>query len=58
MHRGKALLRIIVAAAGLTALAACGIGKPMEFPDPQSELTSRPGAFTGDSGEWVIYRKQ
>ena len=46
----------IATAAGLTALAACGIGKPMEIPVPQSELGPTPGYFTGDSGEWVIYR--
>ena len=51
-------LRIIVAAAGLTALAACGIGKPMAYPEPATELTSRPGVVTGDAGEWVIYRKE
>jgi predicted small lipoprotein YifL len=57
MNRRKTMLRIMVAA-GLMALAACGIGKPMDFPEPESQLTARPGAFTGDSGEWVIYRKQ
>ena len=51
------MLRILVAA-GLTALAACGIGKPMDFPEPASQLTPRPGVFTDDTGEWVIYRKQ
>lgn len=56
MKCSETVLRIVVAAA-MMALAACGIGKPMDFPEPQSELTSRPGAFTGDSGEWVIYRK-
>jgi predicted small lipoprotein YifL len=53
----KMTLRALVAA-GLMALAACGIGKPMDFPEPESQLTARPGAFTGDSGEWVVYRKQ
>jgi hypothetical protein len=48
----------IAAAAGLVALAACGIGKPMDFPVPESELGPRPGAFSGPTGEWVIYRKQ
>jgi hypothetical protein len=48
----------IATAAGLTALAACGIGKPMEIPVPQSELGPTPGYFTGDSGEWVIYRQK
>ena len=53
----KMMLRALVVA-GLTALAGCGIGQPMDFPEPESQLTARPGAFTGDSGEWVIYRKQ
>ena len=57
MNRCETVLRIVVAA-GMTALAACSIGKPMDFPEPQSELTSRPGALTGDSGAWVIYRKE
>ena len=56
MHRHRTILRVVIAA-GLTALAACSVGKPMDFPEPESQLTSRPGAFTGDSGEWVIYRK-
>ena len=57
MNGLKTVLRIIVAA-GLTVLAACSIGKPMDFPEPESQLTPRPGAFTGDSGEWVLYRKE
>jgi hypothetical protein len=42
----------------LTTLAACSIGKPMDFPEPETQLTPARAAFTGDSGEWVIYRKQ
>jgi hypothetical protein len=57
MNCRKTVLRVIVAG-GLSALAACSIGKPMDFPEPETQLTPRPGAFTGDSGEWVIYRKQ
>ena len=57
MNRCKTALRILVAS-GLTALAACSIGEPMDFPEPESQLTARPGALTDDSGEWVIYRKQ
>ena len=37
----------------LLALAGCG-GKPMPFPTPESELGSRPGLLTGDSGTWQI----
>jgi predicted small lipoprotein YifL len=57
MNCRKTVLRMVLAA-GLTALAACGIGKPMDFPEPETQLTPRPGVFTGDSGEWVLYRKQ
>jgi len=53
----KMVLRVIVAT-GLTALAGCAIGKPMDFPEPETQLTPRPGVLTGDSGEWVIYRRQ
>jgi hypothetical protein len=49
---------MIVVAAGLTTLAACGIGTPMDIPVPESELGPGPGALTGPSGDWVIYRKQ
>ena len=61
------ILRIVVAG-GLTMLAACGIGKPMAIPVSPKELgpepgtfsdsPAEPGAFTGPSGEWVIYRQK
>ena len=57
MNRCRTVLRIMLLT-GLTALAACSVGKPMDFPEPESQLTARPGVFTGDSGEWVLYRKQ
>jgi hypothetical protein len=48
----------ILFAAGLTALATCDIGQPMTvIPEPESQLTPKPGLFTDDNGEWVIYRK-
>jgi hypothetical protein len=48
----------ILFAAGLTALAACDIGQPMTvIPEPESQLTPKPGLFSDDNGEWVIYRK-
>jgi hypothetical protein len=48
----------ILLAAGLTTLAACDIGQPMAvIPEPESQLTPKPGLFTDDNGEWVIYRK-
>ena len=56
MKSCRMMLKVILAA-GLTALAACSLGKPMDFPEPQSQLTPRPGAFTGDDGEWVLYRR-
>jgi hypothetical protein len=57
INRTRAVIRILVAA-GLTALAACDIGQPMAvIPEPESQLTPKPGLLTDDSGEWVIYRK-
>ncbi len=48
----------ILLAAGLMALAACDIGQPMAvIPEPESQLTPKPGLLTDDNGEWVIYRK-
>jgi predicted small lipoprotein YifL len=52
------MIVMIVVAASLTTLTACGIGTPMDIPVPESELGPEPGALTGPSGEWVIYRKQ
>jgi hypothetical protein len=44
--------------AGVMALAACDIGKPMAvIPEPESQLTPKPGLLTDDNGEWVMYRK-
>jgi hypothetical protein len=44
--------------AGVMALAACDIGKPMAvIPEPESQLTPKPGLLSDDNGEWVIYRK-
>ena len=57
INRAGAAVRILVAA-GLTALAACDIGQPMAvIPEPESQLTPKPGLLTDDNGEWVIYRK-
>ena len=45
--------------AGLTAfLTACDFGTPMAvIPEPESQLTPKPGLLTDNNGEWVIYRK-
>jgi hypothetical protein len=57
IHRARAVVRLLLAA-GLTALAACDIGEPMAvIPEPESQLTPKPGLLTDDNGEWVIYRK-
>ena len=53
----KAAIRWIAIAVGLTVLSACSIGKPMAIPEPESQLTPKPGLFSDDTGEWVIYRK-
>jgi len=51
-------IAMLLIAAGLTALAACDIGQPMAvIPEPESQLTPKPGLLTDDNGEWVIYRK-
>jgi hypothetical protein len=50
------MLRIAVAV-GLSLLSACSIGKPMAVPEPESQLTPKPGLFSDDNGEWTIYRK-
>jgi hypothetical protein len=56
-NSARAIARILIAA-GLTALAACDIGQPMAvIPEPESQLTPKPGLLTDDNGEWVIYRK-
>jgi hypothetical protein len=47
----------IVAAVILTALTACTVGQPIPIPEPESQLGSKPGLFTGETGEWVIYRR-
>ena len=53
------IIRTIAAAAGLAALTACSIGEPMAvIPEPESQLTAKPGLLSDDNGEWVIYRKQ
>jgi hypothetical protein len=43
----------LVAALLLSLLAGCG-GQPMPYPAPESELGSRPGLFTGDTGAWDV----
>jgi hypothetical protein len=56
-NRARAASWVLLAAA-LTALAACDIGEPMAvIPEPESQLTPKPGLLTDDNGEWVIYRK-
>lgn len=35
------------------ALGACEMAKPFDY----AEFDQRPGLFTGEDGEWVIYRK-
>jgi hypothetical protein len=51
-------IAIIAAAASLTALTGCSIGQPMAtIPEPESQLTQKPGLISDDNGEWVIYRR-
>ncbi len=59
MTRSQRIIVTFGAAVSVAALAACTIGQPMAtIPEPESQLTEKPGLFTDDSGEWVIYRKQ
>jgi predicted small lipoprotein YifL len=58
MTTSRRIIAMIAAAAGLATLTACGIGQPMAvIPEPESQLTPKPGLLTDDNGEWVIYRK-
>ena len=53
------IILAIAVAAVLAVLSACSIGQPMaSIPEPESQLTPKPGLLTDDNGEWVIYRKQ
>jgi hypothetical protein len=55
-HRIVVTTAIVVSVIGLTG---CSIGQPMAaIPEPESQLTQKPGLLTDDNGEWVIYRKQ
>ena len=57
INRARAVVWLLLAA-GLIALAACDFGEPMAvIPEPESQLTPKPGLLTDDNGEWVIYRK-
>jgi hypothetical protein len=57
INLSRAFARLLLAA-GLAAVAACDIGQPMAvIPEPESQLTPKPGLLTDDNGEWVIYRK-
>jgi hypothetical protein len=55
--KSKAAMLRIATAVGLSLLSACSVGKPMAIPEPESQLTPKPGLFTEDNGEWTIYRK-
>ena len=58
MTKSYRTVATIAAAASLTALAACSIGQPMAtIPEPESQLTQKPGLLSDDNGEWVIYRR-
>lgn len=39
------------------ALSACGSYQPFDYVDTNTNIVG-PGAFTGEDGEWVIYRKK
>ena len=39
------------------ALSACGTYEPFDYVD-KNDTMAGPGAFSGEDGEWVIYRKK
>ena len=41
----------------LLVMAGCG-GQPIAFPTPESELGTRPGLLTGETGVWEIHPGQ
>lgn len=47
---------LLASFAMLALLGGCG-GHPIAFPTPDSEMSPRPGLFSGDSGAWTLYRK-
>ena len=54
----QTIARISLLVAALAALTGCDFGTPMTvIPEPESQLTPKPGLLTDDNGEWVIYRK-
>jgi hypothetical protein len=61
-HRMTKSRRVIVRTAIVAcviSLTGCSIGQPMAtIPEPESQLTQKPGLLSDDNGEWVIYRKQ
>lgn len=56
MFRSLAPLRCVIAAAALTlALTACAKIEPYEYVDEREK--KGPGLFTGEEGEFVIFRR-
>lgn len=56
MSRTFKAFRLAIATAAVALAAACGAYHPYEYVDSK-ETKPGPGLFTGDDGEWVIYRK-
>ncbi|MGI9437175.1 MAG: hypothetical protein ACR2Q4_20475 [Geminicoccaceae bacterium] len=50
-------IRCVIAAAALLILAACNVGEPLESPGVVDEIPPGPGLFSGEEGEFVIYRR-
>lgn len=52
------MARIVVplVLAAVLAVAACGTYQPYEYVDTNDTITG-PGLFTGEDGEWVIFRR-
>lgn len=41
----------------MLGLGACAVGKPFEQPTVVDEIPPGPGLFSGEDGEFVIYRR-
>ncbi|MGH1481781.1 MAG: hypothetical protein ACRBM6_24130 [Geminicoccales bacterium] len=50
-------LRRVIAGSMLLALTACSVGQPRETVTVVDEIPPGPGLFSGEDGEFVIYRR-
>jgi hypothetical protein len=53
----QGLIRRALVAAIVLTLGACAVGKPLEQTKAIDEIPQGPGLFSGEDGEFVIYRR-